>query len=360
MIQGHGGNIYELARQQGCDPAEITDMSSNVNPLGPPPGLIPFLKDNLDRITALPEVDAGAVCQAFAARHELDPSRVIAGNGTTQLIYSLPRALASRQALVLAPTYADYADACAMNHVPCQFFRATAETGFNPSLPDMSAAIRKIGADLVFICNPNNPTGVMIPPGHIKNLAAEHPGVRFVVDEAYLPFISGSRALTLARPGGPDNVIVLNSMSKIFRVPGLRIGFAVAAPDLIERVAAYNLPWSVNSLSQAAVTWLMSHPDLTDRFIEETVDLLETEKDYLAGRLADNPVARPLPSATSFMLAALTEGHTAETVCDFLGQYRILIRNCANFEGLSSGFVRISLKTRPDNSRLADYLNKLT
>ncbi len=359
MLQGHGGNIYELARQQDCDPSEITDMSSNVNPLGPPPGLSAFLQENLDRIRALPEVDAGGICRAFAACHQVDPVRVVAGNGTTQIIYSLPRALDSRRALILTPTYADYADACALNQVPADFFTAAAEEEFRPSLSALSDAIGSAGADLVFICNPNNPTGVWIPTAGIRDLCAAHPATRFVIDEAYLPFMPDSRSLTLVGSDLPENIIVLNSMSKIFRIPGLRIGFAVAAPEIIERVTAVTLPWSVNSLSQAAVEWLMSHPEETGQFVAQTVALLATEKKWLAGQLADNPVVRPLPSHTSFVLAALAGEHTAETVCYFLGQHRMLIRNCANFKGLSADYIRISLKTRPENSRLAAYLNQL-
>jgi len=155
------------------------------------------------------------------------------------------------------------------------------------------------------------------------------------------------------------NVVVLNSMSKIFRIPGLRIGFAVGAPQIIEKLADWSLPWSVNSLSQAVVTWLMDRPRDTDQFVKETVSFLDAEKKFLTAQLNGSPVLRLLPSVTSFMLGRLSNEHTAEDVCCYLGRYRILIRNCANFEGLSRQYIRISLKGRTENSRLVKYLNDL-
>jgi len=117
MITGHGGNIYDVARRLGCKPFEIIDMSSNVNPIGPPPGLKEHLKEKLDLITALPEVDAKEISTTFANRYGLDPECVLAGNGTTQFIYTIPQVLGTRKALIIGPTYSDYADACTMHKV---------------------------------------------------------------------------------------------------------------------------------------------------------------------------------------------------------------------------------------------------
>ena len=93
MLKGHGGNIYDLAQELGCHPSDIVDMSSNMNPLGPCPDLVAFLQENINTISKLPEVDANRTVNAFAGRYHIDPERVIAGNGTTHFIYSIPRIL---------------------------------------------------------------------------------------------------------------------------------------------------------------------------------------------------------------------------------------------------------------------------
>ena len=367
MIRGHGGNIYALAQEVGCTPSDIIDMSSNVNPLGPPPGLVDFLRDNLKCLTALPEVDSAGIRQDFAARYGLDPERVLAGNGTTQIIYSLPQALGSRKALVLAPAYADYADACALHGVECvclisrltSRLNSPGADSFSYTISQIIEAIETSGADLVFICNPNNPTGVFMPPANIVEICGRFPQVKFVIDESYLPFVGQGESLSLIHQTDLSNIIVLNSMSKIFKIPGLRIGLAVSAPSLINQLEPYILPWSSNSLSQIAVHWLMTHqPEVRD-FVSQTVESLEKEKSFFKKELAALEVVKLLPSSTSFILAVLEEPLKAEEVCHHLGQQRLLIRNCANFAGLSSQYIRISLKSRRENALFATAMQQL-
>ncbi len=357
MIKGHGGNIYDLARELGCAPSDIIDMSSNVNPVGPPPGLMNFLAENLGRVAALPEVDAREARRALAGRHGVDPACLLAGNGSTQFIYCLPRALESRRALILGPAYADYADACRMNKVPYEVVTADEAAGFIHDPVLVSGVVGSSGADTVFICNPNNPTGVMMAEETIIDLCAAHPRTRFIIDEAYLGFAPRGTAMSLMRGNAPDNAVVLDSMSKLFRIPGLRIGFVFASSQLIEKIAAFSLPWSANSLSQAAVVWLMENKTLVDAFIDETVGLLEKERAFLSDRLGAMSGIRLFPSLTSFILAALKKEGQAEEVCRYLGSHKILIRNCANFHGLSSRHIRFSLKTHADNMRLVEKLH---
>ena len=120
MTFGHGGNIYEVARRYGRRPSDIIDMSSNINPLGPPPGLIEFLHDNMAKITRLPEVDNQETIKHFAGFLAIEPERLLVGNGTTQFIYSMPRALGIKNPIVIGPTYSDYQDALNRDHILSQ------------------------------------------------------------------------------------------------------------------------------------------------------------------------------------------------------------------------------------------------
>jgi threonine-phosphate decarboxylase len=356
MINGHGGNVYQLARDLGCLPSDIIDMSSNVNPFGPPPGLMALLKENIHAITALPEVDAGSAVGAFSARYGLRPDQVVPGNGTTQLIHTLPLALETRHALIVAPTYSDYADACRMHNVPFEYFLSHASQRFEPGMAKLSDAADR--ADTVFLCNPNNPTANLIPGADLADLCRRHPGTRFVVDESYLPFVIDGDDHTLIGSGLP-NVMVLHSMSKIFRVPGLRIGFLKAPTDIVRRMKRYFLPWSVNSLAHLAVIYLMERRDDINPFVEKSRRVLDHERKEMAARLEKIPTIEVFPSCTSFILARLTGAHTAERVCAALSRERVLIRNCKNFEGLSDRFIRISLKTPDINRMLAEKLARL-
>ena len=356
MLNGHGGNIYDIAHRLGCLPSDIIDMSSNVNPLGPPPGLIEFLKDNLNIITALPEVDSTILVHSFANRYGIDPATVLAGNGSTQFIYSIPPALGTKRALIIGPTYADYADACRLHNIHFEYFIVQESQAFKPDIDMIKEQVN--GFDTVFICNPNNPTGTLCPGAEIESLCRARPSSYFVIDESYLPFVvSGDHESMIGR--GLPNVIILNSMSKIFRISGLRIGFVIASKNIIESLIRYALPWSVNALAQAGVQYLMKHKAEVNAFIDQTIEFIENEKNRFAERLKNAAGIKLFTSTTSFMLAKLVNRHRADEVCHMLLADRILIRDCSNFKGLSNHFIRISLKNSETNMMLVEKLLRL-
>jgi threonine-phosphate decarboxylase len=356
MLDGHGGNIYDSAHRLGCEPSEIIDMSSNVNPLGPPPGLVSFLKENLNVITALPEVDSDLVVHSFAERYGIDPALVLAGNGSTHFIYSIPLCLATKRAMILGPTYSDYADACSMHNIPFEYIIAQESQGFKSNINLIKTQLK--GFDTVFICNPNNPTGTLYTADEIETLCRSLPNTHFIIDESYLPFvISGDTESMIGR--GLPNVIILNSMSKIFRISGLRIGFIIASKNIIETFTRYSLPWSVNALAQAAVGYLMEHKAEVSSFVDRTQKLIETEKNRFSEKLKSATGLKLFASTTSFILAKLVNRLTADAICQTLLQERILIRNCSNFTGLSDQFIRISLKNSETNLMLANKLLNL-
>ncbi len=356
MIHGHGGNIYALARLHGCDPAEIADMSSNVNPLGPPPELVDHLKAQLGCIKALPEAAAESMEQLFADQTRIDADQVLAGNGTTQMIYDLPRALALHKALIAGPTYADYADGCRLGNVACRFAHARESDNFKVSVDRLREQIEPV--DAVYICNPNNPTGQLIEVDAIRQLCQDFPRQHFIVDESYLPFIKNHARHSLLRDR-PANALVLTSMSKIFRIPGLRVGFIVGPASTIQRLRRLVPPWSVNSLAQTAVRFLLTNEPLSRDFIARTQAFIVAEREFMIDALAALPDLRIYPSHTSFFILRLPDPYRADAVCRALSADRILVRDCTNFEGLSERFVRISLKTNPINRRCVALLQTL-
>ncbi len=356
MIRGHGGNIYALAAALGCPTDAITDMSSNVNPFGPPPGLVAHLQDHMTRIQALPEVDAHGAVALFAERFGIPEDQILAGNGTTPLIYSLPRALETRLALIVGPTYADYRDGCRQNGVDSACWLTRKEDDFKPDLVAIEDVLQP--CDTVYICNPNNPTGCLVEGEALRRLSRKFPDKTFVVDESYLPFVPEPDECSLMAER-PANVLVLHSMSKIFRIPGLRIGYMVGDPGLVDRMRHYALPWSVNSLAMEAVRFLLRPDEGIDRFVEATRSRLTEEKTYMTRRLAAIPGIRLYPSVTGFFLIQLPRPHRSEDICREMARNKILVRDCANFKGLSDRFIRISLQDREINQRCAELLESL-
>jgi len=352
MIQGHGGNIAALAAELGCRPDEITDMSSNINPLGSVPGLIDHLRERRDRIRFRPEVDGHQAIQAIARLLGVAEDRVLAGGGTTQFIYTACAALETRRALIVGPTYADYTDGCRVHGIEPEFFLAEAASGFAPDLERLEAALA--GCDTVFLCNPNNPTGQLIPHHALLRLCQNHPQVRFIIDESYLPFAPADQNTSLSNCR-LDNVVVLWSVSKIFGMPGLRAGFLVANAPVVERFRRYMQPWCVNSLAQEAVCFLGANQAAVEDFIVQTRNYLAVEGALFRQRLETGRLTL-YPSATSYFLIGLPADRTATGVCRALAEQRFLIRNCANFHGLDEGYIRIALKDAATNQAVAGHL----
>ncbi len=359
MIQGHGGNIFALARELGCQPEDIADMSSNINPLGPPPGLLAHLQAHLTRIGTLPDVDGATGCRALARLLDLDPDWILAGSGTTQFIYEVCRVLKTRRALIVGPTYADYADACRGEGVCADLFLTQPEDTFQPDLAALETQLA--GVDTLFVCTPNNPTGSLTPLDELANLARRHPALRLVLDASYLPFSEPQLAGSL-KPLVQDDlrqVLVLWSGSKIFAMPGLRAGFLIAHPDLLTSFRPLARPWTLGTLAQEAMLFLAENREAVERFVRDSHAFIQQERAAVQARLADCAELRCLPSSTSFFLLHLPPGLHAEKVCQALLARRVLIRNCANFTGLDRRFIRAALKDRATNAHFAELLRHI-
>ena len=356
MLTGHGGNIFKTANMLGCKLSDITDMSSNVNPIGPLPGLLEFIKEKVDSICCLPEVDAAKARFAFAKRNKIPDASVIAGNGTTEFIYSIPRVLKIKKALILGPTYADYADSCIINNIDHQYLTAVETDDFKHSIDSINSTVKNF--DAVFICNPNNPTGTIIPAVELEEICRSHPDKLFIIDESYLQFVTSADNESMVNRG-LDNIIVLNSMSKIFKIPGLRIGFMISSAGIIEKIRLASMPWTMNVLAQAAVIYLMEQKDEVDLFINQTRAFIYKEKKKFLTKFKELDRIKFFPGKATFILAKLYGGLKADLICERLLQERILVRNCANFAGLSDQFIRFSLQTSAVNDIFSDKLEEL-
>lgn len=350
MILGHGGEIYHLARKLGLKPGEISDFSSNVSPLPPPEGLYEILRAKIHEIESLPEVDSFSLRKALAERFGLPPESFFPSSGTTEWIFALPSIIKPNRVVILGPTYADYEDAARRAGLPVIYVLAEENTEFEPPLSKLSETIKP--GDLVFICNPNNPTGRFIPRKKLLDLIAAHPKTHFAVDESYLPFVAGDQeSLLTARPF-PEHVMVFFSFSKIYRIPGLRLGLLATGEKWKEKVSEKERPWAVNRLAQIAGEFLLKQKAYENKvraFVKEEARKLVLELQALG--------FHPFPSQVHFLLLRVPGGLSGRRLKDkLLHGHHILIRACYNFYGLDDGFIRIALKGTEENQKLLQAL----
>ena len=242
----HGGNLRALAEASGRDPADILDASASINPLGPPPWLRDVLSAGVVGLVHYPDPEATELIAAAAARYKAPASHFVAGNGTSELLFALPRCTGLARAVIPSPAYADYAVACHKAGMDVRRLPGSELDGFALHTERIEAVLRS--PSLVIIASPANPTGLVADAAAIVDMAGRHPQSLFVVDEAFADFVPDFQSLAGTRP---HNVAVLLSLTKSFAIPGLRLGLLAASPDLADWVRRTLPPWSVGSLAQA-------------------------------------------------------------------------------------------------------------
>lgn len=342
----HGGNIIATASSLGLRVDELIDMSSNLSPLGMVPGLREVLEKGIDEIGYLPEATSASLCALFAEHNGCRPQQVMAGNGTTDFIYDLPTMGRYRKAIIVNPTYSDYRLACDYAGLPWQSLILEAPD-FAVDFTTLAGALK--GGELLFLCNPNNPTGHLVPVAVLRAFIAEHPLTTFVVDESYLPF---TKEPSLVSDDLPENLFVLCSSSKIYGIPGLRLGFMVSTEKNMAVHRERCRPWSVNRLAQLAGEFLLSQGG---SYVHEVLDFMAKERPSLVNELRDLPGLSVVPGVTNFILCRLT-AMAAGDLAEKMLVHNIMIRNCASFDGLDESYFRISLKNADDNRLFFDVL----
>ncbi|MEF8788326.1 MAG: cobyric acid synthase, partial [Planctomycetota bacterium] len=348
MSGGHGGNLRELAAEAGVDEAEVLDFSANINPLGPPSWLRACISRSAEHITHYPDADYVRFRRAAASHHGVSPDQVVPGNGTSDILWALPRALDCSRAIVPVPAYIDYARSARQAGLDVCEVEMPESDAFELDAGALDERVE--GGELVFIGRPNNPTGRVPEADGLRGLARRHPDATFVIDEAFIDFAPGRESLVGA---GPANMVVLRSLTKFFAVPALRVGYAVASTDVAEKVREHTAPWSLNCIAERVAREALADEEYarrTRRYVRERRRELFEGLDELAG-------FEPYPSEANFILVKLSRKDLhAATLQERLLRDGIAVRTCGNFSGLDGRFIRVAVRTEEDNSRLLDAL----
>lgn len=353
----HGGNLHKAARKYGMPVKDITDFSASINPLGPSRKLLSTISQNLDLISIYPDPDCTDLKAKLAEYLEVKEDRLLLGNGAAELIYLLIRVLKCRKVLIPVPTFCEYALSVLYQGGDVLELPMTKENGFR--LPSEGIINLLPEVDLLFLCNPNNPTGRLTNRKTIMTILEKaflH-DVMVIIDEAFMDFVPRRELFSMIKIAGQQqNLAVLYSMTKFFGIPGLRLG-AIAGPEkLISRMTTAKDPWNVNVLAQVAgVAGLMDYEHMQD-----TCRLINCEKKFLYEQLSALPGVHPLPSAANFFLVDITNsGFTSFELTELLGRQGVLVRECSDFNGLAGRYLRLAVKSRPENEKLLMALKKV-
>lgn len=338
MILGHGDDAYLFDRPI------VADFSSNVYYGGIKEKLVQHITGHIRGVDHYPDAAAGRLQQQIEQRTELAPGMVMVTNGGTEAIYLVAQAFSGSSTTVVVPTFAEYADACKLyGHEVSYFF-------WEKLAPDT-----RFITDLVFICNPNNPTAQAMNEDGLLQLIQFNSRCVFVIDEAYIQFTRNADSLLPYLHRLP-NVLMVRSLTKSCCIPGLRLGYLAGQKTLLDKVRAYRMPWSVNSLALEAGYYIMDHP----AEFEVPVDSLLADTYQLWEGVRKMPEFNVYPTHTHYFLFETLTGTAAELKRWLVNTYGILIRDASNFYGLEQGHCRIACRNKEDNTLLLTALRKWT
>ncbi|HJT20042.1 MAG TPA: threonine-phosphate decarboxylase CobD [Nitrospira sp.] len=356
----HGGNVYAASRNLQRPINTILDFSASINPLGPSPKVKRALAAGVRFIHHYPDPDCESLRRVLASQWKLSRDHFVIGNGSTELIDLIPRALGLRSALIVGPTFSEYADALRRAGMRSRTVSALRSEGYRPPLEqarDLLQSQGKAGSafDAIVLCNPNSPTGQICDRAELLALigSAERSGIWVILDETFVEYCrTQSMKPRLSRY---PNLILLRSFTKFYALPGLRVGYTVSSPRVAASLRRHQPPWSVNVLAQLA-----AEAAIQDRHHARlSLTYVERERRRLTKLLGSLPGLMLFPGRANFLLLELPDSYRGRTAAESLYRQGLVIRECASVPGLNARTVRIAVRTENENNRLVGALKNI-
>lgn len=348
----HGGDLEGAAEKTGRSPEEFLDFSANINPLGMPPGVRQAVVESLDRSGSYPDPFCRRLRAALAEYTGWKEDYILCGNGGADLIYRLVYALYPEKALVTAPAFAEYEEA--LDGIGAEItYHELGDCGLTEAI--LEKLTREL--NLLFLCNPNNPTGLLTEKNLLTKILAraEELDIWVCMDECFLEFVPEPRKYSVSDLLKEyPKLVILKSFTKLYAMPGLRLGYVLASDQhLLNWMRRAGQPWAVSEPAQAAgIAALQAEKD---GFREKTVKYVTQERSWLKEGLSKlgfsvldgqaNYLCFRAPGDEGLKERLLLEG--------------ILLRSCANYRGLGKDYYRAAVRTREENRRLLEALGKV-
>jgi threonine-phosphate decarboxylase len=349
----HGGQLRQIAERFRIPISELLDFSANINPSGPPPSVVSALRASLDDLSTLaeyPDLEQTDLRQSLARYAATDEKNVVVANGFVPLLEATLRTLKIRTCLLPVPAFVEYRKTLERAGVETVPHTLSADFSFHYDPATMLAA----QCDAVLLANPQNPSGVCHDVASICDLiaAASAKSMYVLLDEAFIDYVP-EHSLTAMIDESP-NLIIFRSVTKFHGIPGLRVAYAIANPARSTAIRDNLPPWPVTTLASHAVIAALDDQAYADRSRSENMirrAALQTDLELLGLTL--------YPSAANFVLFRLPPAIDPDAFWEYMIlENRIVLRSCANYEGLAKGHFRAAIRTQSENKKLATAVAK--
>jgi threonine-phosphate decarboxylase len=347
----HGGQLHQIADHFGIPLSELVDFSANINPDGPPPAVLSCLREAINSpsiITNYPDLDEVDLRRCIAKYAGIQPENIAISNGFVPLLDAALQTLSIRSCLVPVPAFVEYRRTLERSRVEIVPHILQPDSDFSFQSDDVFE--ESCGA--ILLANPQNPSGALCCRGELLRLAEEASkrNVFVLLDEAFIDYCPESSVVQ--EIDRFPNLIVFRSVTKFFGMAGLRVAYAAANTDLCKQIQQSIAPWSVTSLA----SWAAGVAVQDVSYARQTIALnkLRREQLQVAIRKLDIQV---YPSAGNFLLLRLPESINRQQFWELMiREHHIVLRNCANYEGLGDGFLRVAIRIEAENDRLINAL----
>ena len=336
MLGGHGDELFSLSAPLRAN------FSSNVWHQPMPEEFYAHLRESVNRLGNYPAPSAEPLAELIARWHGLGAEQVLVCNGATEAFYLIAQAHRGSASLIAVPSFAEYEDACKVH-------------SHRISYVEYSSLVARSfdGQDMVWLCTPNNPDGTVLDTGFVLRGARQHPQTVFVVDEAYSAFAPEAESV-VAHIALHPNLLAVKSLTKQFCIPGLRLGYVLGSAELIAKLRAVKMPWSVNSMAIAAGEYIFGNGCVHPGF--SATDAMRASE-QLQVRIAQLDGYSVVPSRCSYFLARCLRGTATELKEYLLSQHQLLIRDASNFRSLDAHCFRVAAQDAEKNDWLVDALD---
>lgn len=353
----HGGNVYEVAARLGCSPDALLDYSASINPLGPPSGLLEEFTKVFHWLQHYPDIGNTRLVESIARFHGVKGEQVTVGNGSTELIYWLPRVLGVKKVAVVLPTFGEYRKAFEMESGSIHKLITVAENGFQPTVESLESLLRQVSPEAILFTSPSSPAGTVLSK-EVKDWifqASRSEKMFCIVDEVFVDFCEGESLKGHLAHHAPG-LILIRSLTKFYGIPGLRLGYVLACEEVTRRMKDLLPPWSVNTLAQMAGSFCLAQED----YRRETLALVQKERERMRERLISMGPLKVFPGRANYLLVQLGPGLPSswDMTDHLLKGHGILIRDCTSFEGLNDRFVRLAVRMPDQNDALLQAIEE--
>lgn len=356
----HGSDREAIEQIYGIRKEDLVAFGANVNPLGLPPGLKETLAKNLDVIGSYPDREYKKLRLAIADYCGADADCILPGNGATELISLFLGSRRPKNAVLIEPTYSEYEREIVQNGGRCHHFVLSADTAFHFDLGALKDFLIRSQADLLILCNPNNPTSSLIKRPEMLEILrfGMRCGVEVIVDETYCEFTENPEAVSsIPLTDACPNLTVLRGVSKFFAAPGLRLGYAVTSnEELTSYILEHRDPWSINSLAELAGQYMFRD----EAYIRASRELACRERARVTERLRRLPGLTIFEPYANFVLVRSdTPALSSELLFDEAVRRKMMIRNCSDFPSLDNRYFRFCFMLPEQNDRLLSCIEEL-